>query len=203
MYTLADFSFCSLFHTRTICKEFICEKKRFIFLYLRCLFQRFLMTHLRDVFLLLSSIAALPSTQALLGSRAVLECDLNSMSAVSRPSVDSAHARGNTSGNINNLNSLIQVIIWYKGNTTGSPIYSIDARSSGGSLESADKFPAKAYGDRLTLNPIVRPIALVIDPVELEDEGDYFCRMVSTLASFAPSSTHETSAPLLVHCQSI
>ena len=162
----------------------------------------------------LSLFAALAARRALLGSRAVLECDLNSVSNVAPSSssssssssslssssssssrspgaLDTTHSRStsynqssNNNGNINNPDSLIQVIVWYKGNITGAPIYSIDARSSGGSLESAVKFPAKSYGNRLTLNPTVRPIALVIDPVELEDDGDYFCRMVSALASF-------------------
>ena len=102
-----------------------------------------------------------------------------------RGPVDVSKSIPGNNGNINNLDSLIQVIIWYKGNITGSPIYSIDARNSG-SLESAEKFPAKSYGKRLSLNASIRPIALVIDPVEMEDEGDYFCRMVSTLASFGP-----------------
>lgn len=176
------------------------------------LFQLVLMTHLRDVFLCLNFFfsflsTALASRRALLGSRAVLECDLNSVSNVppstssrSTGTLDTTHGRsGNNqsnsnNGNINNPDSLIQVIVWYKGNITGAPIYSIDARSSGGSLESAAKFPAKSYGNRLTLNPTVRPIALVIDPVELEDDGDYFCRMVSTrclINSFHHRATHQ------------
>lgn len=107
-----------------------------------------------------------------------------STAGASSSSSSSARSTDHSKSNINNIDSLIQVIIWYKGNITGSPIYSIDARSSGGSLESAEKFPAKLYGTRLSLNPTVRPIALVIDPVELEDEGDYFCRMVSIRERF-------------------
>ena len=146
---------------------------------------------------------------ALVGGRAFLLCDPASSPSVSASSPSSSSssssspspsneeafngANGNNANNnkninknINNADSLVQVIIWYKGNTTGSPIYSIDAPTSGGSLHSAEKFPSKSYGRRLSLDLHSRPLALVIDPVRAEDEGDYFCRMVSPVTQMTP-----------------
>lgn len=155
----------------------------------------------------------------LVGGRAFLLCDPTSSPSVSPSSSSSSSpspsneeafngANGNNANNnkninknINNADSLVQVIIWYKGNTTGSPIYSIDARTSGGSLHSAEKFPSKSYGRRLTLDLHSRPLALVIDPVRAEDEGDYFCRMVSLtpvtqMTPFSPPHAYSLSIRL-------
>ena len=87
----------------------------------------------------------------------------------------------------------IQLIIWYKDNTTGSPIYSIDARSVD-SLEKAAVFsPSKQFDGRLFFDPKSFPISLVIDPVIEGDSGQYFCRVVSTLISSVNPDFHSLS----------
>src|SRR5437868_2185549 len=88
------------------------------------------------------------------GSRAELGCN------VTLPSSDDA----------------ITLILWYRGNTSRTPIYSVDAREE--LLENATHFRGDVFaGNRASFDLNVRPALLIIDPV-LEDDGmEYRCRV--------------------------
>lgn len=69
---------------------------------------------------------------------------------------------------------LVSLILWYKGDT-GVPIYTVDARR--GPLNEAKHFPSSELGTRAYFDTISKIPNLSIDPVQVEDEGDYKCRI--------------------------
>ncbi len=71
----------------------------------------------------------------------------------------------------------ITLILWYRGDTSGVPIYSVDARH--GSLENAKHSPMHNVfaGNRATFDLSVRPAILRIDPVIDGDGMEYKCRV--------------------------
>lgn len=71
----------------------------------------------------------------------------------------------------------IKLILWYKNNILGSPIYSIDARDT--NISQARHFVAPFYQSRATfeLNLAARLALLVVRPLAAEDEGHYICRV--------------------------
>lgn len=71
----------------------------------------------------------------------------------------------------------IKLILWYKNNVLGTPIYSIDARDTNMSM--ARHFVAAAYSDRASfeLNIASRTALLVLRPLLPDDDGHYICRV--------------------------
>jgi hypothetical protein len=69
----------------------------------------------------------------------------------------------------------ITLILWYRGDTTGAPIYTVDARQV--QVKQTKHFLSDDLINRATLNITVRPAILTIDPVKSEDEGEYRCRV--------------------------
>lgn len=71
----------------------------------------------------------------------------------------------------------IKLILWYKNNILGTPIYSIDARDT--NISQARHFVAPPYQGRATfeLNLSARLALLVVRPLAAEDEGHYICRV--------------------------
>ncbi|CAG2165936.1 unnamed protein product [Oppiella nova] len=69
----------------------------------------------------------------------------------------------------------ITLILWYRGDTTGGPIYSVDARQM--PTKQGQHFLSDDLTNRATLNISIRPAILTIDPVRAEDEGEYRCRV--------------------------
>lgn len=145
---------------------------------------------------LIITASSLPPHSSVVGGRATLICNITSVGSTpppgpaNLPNVGPSGHRGSQSAAKsltyqelldNQKSDPIQLIIWYKDNTTGSPIYSIDARSVDGSLERAAIFsPSKQFDGRLFFDPKTFPISLIIDPVIENDSGQYFCRVVST-----------------------
>ncbi|CAG2121366.1 unnamed protein product, partial [Medioppia subpectinata] len=71
---------------------------------------------------------------------------------------------------------VVTLILWYRGDTTGGPIYSVDARQQMPNKQSQHSM-SDELTNRATLNITVRPAILTIDPVRAEDEGEYRCRV--------------------------
>ena len=71
----------------------------------------------------------------------------------------------------------IKLILWYKNNVLGTPIYSIDARSH--NISQARHFVAPPYQDRATfeLNLSARIAILFVKPLRGDDDGHYICRV--------------------------
>ncbi|RWS24037.1 nephrin-like protein [Leptotrombidium deliense] len=92
------------------------------------------------------------STTAVIGGKAAITCN------VSVP-----------------MDESVILILWYKGDTTGAPIYSVDLRYTD-SL-TAEHFQSKTLLNRAVFDVNVKPFSLFIDPVKEEDDGLYFCRI--------------------------
>jgi hypothetical protein len=75
----------------------------------------------------------------------------------------------------------ITLILWYRGgDISGSPIYSVDARSiknNNIALDSAKHFIDKQYNGRISFNLTAEPALLTIDPIIDSDDGQYWCRV--------------------------
>ncbi|XP_015440009.1 PREDICTED: hemicentin-2-like [Dufourea novaeangliae] len=71
---------------------------------------------------------------------------------------------------------VVSMVFWYKGESDGEPVYSVDAR--GRSIAQA-KFWSDSYvfDERATMRTNVNPVKLVIDPLEANDAGVYRCRV--------------------------
>ena len=70
----------------------------------------------------------------------------------------------------------ITLVLWYRGNTSRTPIYSLDARVV--KLENATHFKGDAFtANRVCFDMSVRPALLKIDPVLEEDGMEYRCRV--------------------------
>ncbi|GFU00828.1 nephrin [Nephila pilipes] len=67
----------------------------------------------------------------------------------------------------------IALVLWYKDEST-TPIYSLDARQ--GSLDQARHAAKDSLNARAHLSISERPAFLKLDPVMMEDEGEYKCR---------------------------
>lgn len=93
--------------------------------------------------------------KSMIGGRAELPCNLT------LPSPDDA----------------IQLIFWYRGNSSRVPLYSVDSRVS--ALANATHFHSDIYTPRrATFELTTKPSALlIIDPVLEDDHGDYRCRV--------------------------
>nr|XP_046913514.1 uncharacterized protein LOC124494395 isoform X2 [Dermatophagoides farinae] len=83
----------------------------------------------------------------------------------------------NISQSIREGNS-IKLVLWYKNNILGSPIYSVDARDTQ-NLSIARHFLASSYQQRASfeMNLATRTASLIINPVEGDDDGHYICRV--------------------------
>lgn len=68
-------------------------------------------------------------------------------------------------------NEIVSIILWYRV-SSGSPIYSIDARQS--LLSQSEHIN---QDPRLYLDVSSQPPLLIINPVEENDAGDYRCRI--------------------------
>lgn len=91
----------------------------------------------------------------MIGGRAELPCNLT------LPSEDDA----------------IQLIFWYRGNTSRVPIYTIDSRTVT-SLVNATHFPSDNFSPKRANFQLSFPLSkLQIEPVEETDHGDYKCRV--------------------------
>lgn len=84
----------------------------------------------------------------------------------------------------------IALVLWYKDEST-TPIYSLDARQ--GSLDQARHAAKDSLNARAHLSIAERPAYLKLDPVMLEDEGEYKCR-----ADFKKARTRYMSVYLKV-----
>lgn len=71
---------------------------------------------------------------------------------------------------------VVTLILWYKDDTGGAPIYSVDARSHQ-PVETAKHFSSDFFGNRASFNLSVQPALLKIDPVMRDDDGVYKCRV--------------------------
>ena len=71
----------------------------------------------------------------------------------------------------------IKLILWYKNNILGTPIYSIDTRDS--NISQARHFVALPYRGRTSfeLNLASRLALLVVNPILPGDDGHYICRV--------------------------
>ncbi|RWS09153.1 uncharacterized protein B4U79_03719, partial [Dinothrombium tinctorium] len=94
-----------------------------------------------------------PSVNGIFGGRSVVPCN------ISVPFDDS-----------------VILILWYKDDTTGAPIYSVDGRFSEG-LVNAEHFQSKSLENRAIFEISSLPPSLIIDSTKEEDDGLYFCRM--------------------------
>ncbi|XP_015787996.1 protein turtle-like isoform X2 [Tetranychus urticae] len=74
-------------------------------------------------------------------------------------------------------NDAVTTIFWYKGDTQGSPIYTVDARNSSTNLDSANRFTSEYLKGRVSFNISVQFAFLIISPVREEDNGAYRCRV--------------------------
>ena len=74
----------------------------------------------------------------------------------------------------------VTLVLWYRDDTNGIPIYSVDTRSANGSLDKdkAKHFVGEVFaGNRANFDVSVQPALLRIDPV-LDDDGmEYRCRV--------------------------
>ncbi|XP_067130534.1 protein turtle-like isoform X2 [Centruroides vittatus] len=68
----------------------------------------------------------------------------------------------------------VSLILWYRGDT-GVPIYTFDLRR--GPLKEARHFPSSDLGARAYFDTSSKIPNLNINPVQVEDEGDYKCRI--------------------------
>ncbi|XP_054719187.1 synaptogenesis protein syg-2-like [Uloborus diversus] len=84
----------------------------------------------------------------------------------------------------------IALVLWYKDEST-TPIYSLDARQ--GSLDQARHAAKEGLGTRARLSISERPAFLKLDPVLMDDEGEYKCR-----ADFKKARTRYMSVILKV-----
>ena len=73
-----------------------------------------------------------------------------------------------------NDNALL--ILWYKEDINGSPIYSVDGRNKH-DLSSSQHFKSHLVNNRVHFYLNSNPYSLIIDPVEEQDDGLYFCRV--------------------------
>ena len=107
--------------------------------------------------MLLLSIA-FPDYKTFSGGKAELPCN------ITRPSQDDN----------------VTLVLWYRDDTNGIPIYSVDARFANGSLDKdkAKHFVGEVFtGNRANFDVSVQPALLRIDPV-LDDDGmEYRCRV--------------------------
>jgi len=71
----------------------------------------------------------------------------------------------------------IKLILWYKNNILGTPIYSIDARDV--NITQARHFVAPAYHNRASfeLNFAARLAVLLLEPILEDDDAEYICRV--------------------------
>jgi len=70
----------------------------------------------------------------------------------------------------------ISLIFWYKGDSIGLPVYSVDARNST-LLDQAKHFTSPAFKDRISFNLTVQTAYLTISNIKEEDDGEYRCRV--------------------------
>lgn len=73
-------------------------------------------------------------------------------------------------------NDVISTIFWYKGDTFGSPIYTVDSRNSS-SIHEASHFSNELLRNRASFNLSVQFAFLSISPLKEEDSGEYRCRV--------------------------
>ena len=71
----------------------------------------------------------------------------------------------------------IKLILWYKNNILGTPIYSIDARDT--NISQARHFVAPSYQDHASfeLNLATRLALLLLKPLREDSAGNYICRV--------------------------
>ncbi|CAN7982360.1 unnamed protein product, partial [Ixodes hexagonus] len=68
----------------------------------------------------------------------------------------------------------VTLVLWSKSDVHG-PLYSVDARNT--PLERAKHFPSPELAGRYEFNTTTQPAVLRIDPVRLEDAGEFKCRV--------------------------
>ncbi|CAN8013155.1 unnamed protein product, partial [Ixodes persulcatus] len=68
----------------------------------------------------------------------------------------------------------VTLVLWSKSDVHG-PLYSVDARNT--PLERAKHFPSPELAGRYEFNTSTHPAVLRIDPVRLEDAGEFKCRV--------------------------
>lgn len=100
----------------------------------------------------ISFFADFPTVQAVLGYTASIPCNLTTPLADDEASL----------------------ILWYRLDTP-NPIYTLDVRNT--DLQGARHFPAGNARGRTYFDVSVHPPVLILDGVEIEDEGDYKCRV--------------------------
>jgi len=77
---------------------------------------------------------------------------------------------------LSSASDAVKLILWYKGSdVSGSPIYSVDARSS--PLSSAQHFISNSIENRAKVDLSVRPAILKIDQIIDSDDDQYWCRV--------------------------
>ncbi|XP_074593781.1 protein turtle-like isoform X2 [Brevipalpus obovatus] len=73
-------------------------------------------------------------------------------------------------------NDAISTIFWYKGDSLGSPLYTVDSRNSS-NIDNARHFAGEALRNRATFNISAQFAFLSISPVKEDDNGEYRCRV--------------------------
>lgn len=94
----------------------------------------------------------IPEYQAVFGGKVVLPCNVS----------------------IRTVEEDISIILWYKGDL-GVPIYTLDSRKS--TLQNAKHFPSTELDSRAHFDVTSKIPRLVLDPVKIEDAGEYKCRV--------------------------
>ncbi|XP_067138004.1 neural cell adhesion molecule 2-like isoform X2 [Centruroides vittatus] len=94
----------------------------------------------------------IPEYQAVFGGKVVLPCNVS----------------------IRTVEEDISIILWYKGDF-GVPIYTLDSRKS--TLQNAKHFPSTELDSRAHFDVTSKIPRLVLDPVKIEDAGEYKCRV--------------------------
>lgn len=69
----------------------------------------------------------------------------------------------------------VTLVLWYKDDMGGAPIFTIDARSR--ALGSAPRVPSSELGDRASFDLSSHPAVLRISPLTKQDDGLYKCRV--------------------------
>lgn len=104
-------------------------------------------------FILISS--AYPTIRALVGRSVGLPCNISQTKEASS----------------------IKLILWYRNNILGEPIYSIDARDK--NISAARHFVGEQFRGRATfeLSLASRTALLFVKPIHGDDDGQYICRV--------------------------
>ncbi|RWS02862.1 cell adhesion molecule 1-like protein, partial [Dinothrombium tinctorium] len=77
---------------------------------------------------------------------------------------------------ITSMDDSMRLVLWYRDNVKGGPIYSFDARNT--APEAGKHFAdIQTLSNRASFNPTTNPAYLTIRAIKREDMGEYKCRV--------------------------